>query len=209
MRRNSLCAPGSPDVDRRDLLKLGGAAALAMLAPATARFAAITDLAPSAKGMLAVADPRYSDSLVFARSLERRGATLFPLASDLAALWFDAIEPRLEARVRALAGLTLQSDLFVLERLAESSGAVTRYVGCHDWRCRAGSAHRLSGSLKLDGIATALVRGEHQWATRLAEALASATDENGERQERNVLLDAPAAADSPRFFVSWLMTWRL
>lgn len=204
--------PGLTELDRRDLLKLGGAAALAVLAPSWSKSVASAAFALGAKGTIVLADPRYSDSLVFARSLEREGATLLPLASDLAALWFDAIEPRLKARVRALAGLTLQSDLFVLERLAESSGAVTRYVGCHDWRCRTGSAHRLSGSIELDGIAQALVSGEGHWAEALGAALVStagATKRDEGRQEVSMELDHTAASDSPRFFVSWLMTWSI
>jgi hypothetical protein len=195
-------------MDRRDLLKLGGAAALAMLAPSWSKSVASAGLAPSAKGMLVLADPRYSDSLVFARSLESGGATLLPLATDLAALWFGAIEPRLKSRARALAGLTLQSDLFVLERLAESSGAVTRYVGCHDWRCRTGSAHRLSGSIDLGEITQALASGEGHWAEALGGALipaAEASEHKEGRQELSMELDHAAASDSPRFFVSWLM----
>ena len=167
-------------------------------------------LAPGADRVLVLADPRYSESLVLARGLESRGTKLLPLTSDLAGLWFDAIEPRLKSRVRALAGLTLQSDLFVLERLAESSGAVTRYVGCHDWRYRTGSAHRLSGSIELAGIARALMSGERHWAEALGGALLSAAraaEWDAGRQAMSMELDHVAASDSPRFFVSWLMTW--
>jgi hypothetical protein len=206
VRRRSVCRV-LPGLDRRDLLKLGGAAALAMLAPPWLKALASAGLAPGADRVLVLADPRYSDSLVLARGLESRGATLLPLASDLSGLWFDAIEPRLKAKVRALAGLTLQSDLFVLERLAESSGAVTRYVGCHDWRYRAGSAHRLSGSIELDGVARALMSGERHWAEALGGALISAGERGARRQEVSMELDHAAAPDSPRFFVSWLMTW--
>ena len=209
MRRRSV-TPVLPGVDRRDVLKLGGAAALAMLAPPWPNASASVAPAPGAERVLVLADPRYSDSLVFARGLESRGATLLPLASDLAGLWFEAIEPRLKAKLRALAGLTLQSDLFVLERLAESSGAVTRYVGCHDWRCRTGSAHRLSGSIELDGIERALTGGERHWAEALGGALIAAAEtgeRNGRRQDVSLELDHDAAPDSPRFFVSWLMTW--
>jgi hypothetical protein len=209
VRRRS-ASQALPGVDRRDVLKLGGAATLAMLAPPWPNALASVALARGAERVLVLADHRYSDSLVFARELESRGATLLPLACDLAGLWFEAIEPRLKAKVRALAGLTLQSDLFVLERLAERSGAVTSYVGCHDWRCRAGAAHRLSGSIELDGIERALTGGERHWAEALGGALisAAASGERDEcRQEVSLELDHEAAPESPRFFVSWLMTW--
>lgn len=194
-------------MDRRDLLKLGGAAALATLAPAWSKSIASAPLASRTEAALVLADSRYSDSLIFARSLERRGATLLPLTSDLAAVWFDAIEPRLEGRVRVMAGLTLESDLFVLERLAESSGALTRYVGCHDWRCRTGSVHSLSGSIKLGELTNTLARGEGHWAQALGAALISAAGQDEGGQEASIVLDHAAAWDSPRFFVSWLMTW--
>src|SRR5271169_5328058 len=125
MRRRSVCRV-LPGLGRRDLLKLGGAAALAMLAPPCLKALASAGPAPGADRVLLLADPRYSDSLVLVRGLESRGTKVLPLTSNMAGLWFDAIEPRLKSRARALAGLTLQSDLFVLERLAESSGAVTR-----------------------------------------------------------------------------------
>lgn len=206
MRRRSV-SPILPGVDRRYVLKLGGVAALAMFAPPWPNAFASVGLTPGADRVLVLADNRYSDSRVFARGVESRGATLLPLASDLAGLWFDAIEPRLKTKLRALAGLTLQSDLFVLERLAGSSGAVTRYVGCHDWRCRTGAAHRLFGSIELGGIARALMSGEGHWAEALGGSLTWAGKRDALRQELSLELDHAASPDSPRFFVSWLMTW--
>jgi hypothetical protein len=207
VRRRSVWPPGSPPLDRRELLKLGSAAALAMLAGARAKSFASAAPARGADAMLAVADTRYSDSLSFAYSLQQGGAEVLPLGSDLAGLWFDAIQPRLQGSIRGLAGLTLASDLFALERLAESSGALTRYVGYHDWRCQPGSAHRLSSSIKLDEVAGALAGGEEHWAARLGEALASAAERAQGREERRLVINCPPAVDSPRFFVSWLMTW--
>ena len=71
------------DMDRRDVLKLGGAAAIALLAPAgTAPVAA----APSgtASSTIVLADHRYAESVIFAASLERQGARVIELASDRA-----------------------------------------------------------------------------------------------------------------------------
>ena len=73
----------APAMDRRDVLKLGGAAALALLAPdAVAVAARASSLTPST---IVVADPRYRESLIFAGSLERHGAKVVTLASDRAA----------------------------------------------------------------------------------------------------------------------------
>jgi hypothetical protein len=189
--------------NRRDVLKLGGAAVLAVFAPT-----GFTASAParSAASMIALADPRYDQSLMFAESLRRHGAKTLMVAPDRARLWFDAIEPQLSTGLRYLVGLTHESDLFVLTRLAENSGVRTSYVGLHDWRCRHGSTHKLSGSIDLDLIATALVTGKDRWAENIGEAMALAK-ENGS-EERRFDLDCAMDADhGPRFFVSWLMGW--
>jgi hypothetical protein len=190
-------------MDRRDVLKLGGAAALALLAP-DAVAAAVR--ASSLASTIAVADPRYRESLIFAGSLERHGAKVMTLASDRAASWFGAIAPQLPRGLHRLTGLTLESDLFILERLAESSGARTCYAGLHDWRCRSGVGHTLSGTIDLDPIAGALVNGEEEWVEGLCEALVAAKD--GTPAERRLQLKcATPSGRGPRTFVSWLMRW--
>jgi len=194
-----------PAMDRREVLKLGGCVAVALLAPAgTVAVAAAPGRAASST--IVLADPRYAESGIFAASLERQGAKIIELASDRARIWFDAVEPRLPAGLRALAGLTLESDLFVLERLAERAGARTCYVGLHDWRCLQGSVHQLSATIELDPIATALVNGKEGWAENLGDALGKTKIER--REERRLTLNCPMpAARGPRFFVSWLMRW--
>jgi hypothetical protein len=194
-----------PAIDRRDVLKLGGAASIVLLAPAgTAAVAA----APSgtASSTIVLADHRYAESVIFATRLEQQCARVIELASDRARTWSDAVEPLLPAGLRSLAGLTLESDLFVIERLAAHSGARKCYVGLHDWRCRQGSAHRLSATIDLGPIATALVTGKERWAESLGEALGQTKMES--RTERKLALNCPMpAARGPRFFVSWLIRW--
>ena len=165
----------APAMDRREVLKLGGAAALALLAPDAVAWPAVraTSLTPSA---IVVADPRYRESLIFAGSLERHGAKVVSLASDRAATWSGAIAPHLPQGLRRLTGLTLELDLFILERLAESSGAHTCYAACIDWRCRSGVGHTLSGTIDLDGVADALLNGREEWVEGLGEALVTAKD---------------------------------
>jgi hypothetical protein len=190
-------------MDRRDVLKLGGTATLALLAPTGIDMEAAVPVR-SAASIIALADPRYDYSMRFAESLRRQGAKPLILASDRARVWFDGVRPKLRTGLHYLIGLTLESDLFVLERLAGSSGARTDYVGLHDWRCRQGSAHTLSGSINLDPIATALLAGKTRWAESLGRALALANE--GGRTERRLDLDCAIPA-GPRFFVSWRMGW--
>ena len=191
-------------MDRRDVLKLGGAAGLALLAPAAVAVAARASW--PTLSTIVVADPRYRESLIFAGSLERRGARTVILASDRAGTWFGAIAPQLHHGLRRLAGLTLESDLFILERLAESSGARTCYSGEHDWRCRQRVGHTLSGTIDLDPIAAALVNAKEEWAENLGEALVAEKD--GAPAVRRLQLEcALPSGRGPRCFVSWQMRW--
>jgi hypothetical protein len=191
-------------MDRREFLGLGSAAALAVLYPGVSA-SALAGLARGADGMLVVADHRYSESQIFARALGNRGASVFSMQEGLADVWFDALAPRLAAGERKLAGLTLESELFVLERLAESCGMRSCYVGRHDWRTRPGSQHVLRGSIGIDSVAQALAGGGELWAATTADGLTTATAGAG-WQERTVALDLAPAVDSPRFLVSWMMT---
>jgi len=194
----------APATDRRDVIKLGGAAALALLVPdAVAAAVRASSLTPSA---IVVADPRYRESLVFAGSLERQGAKVLTLASDRATTWFGAIAPHLPHCLRRLTGLTLESDLFILERLAESSGARTCYAGLHDWRCRSGVGHTLSGTIDLEGVADALLNGREEWVEGLGEALVAAKDGRPAALRLQLKCAAPSGR-GPRSFVSWQMRW--
>ena len=191
-------------LDRRDALKLVGATGIVSFVP---RLVLSSVPARAAASMVVLADPRYHDSQIFAESLERYSAKRLLLASDRAGLWSQSIEPELRGGLQYLAGLTLESDLFVLDRLAEGSGAGASYVGFHDWRRREACAHTLSGSILLDPIAASLAAGEGNWAERLGQALVSAKEICQEEDKLTVSCTIPGG-HGPRFFVSWLMRWR-
>ena len=194
----------APFVDRRDVLKLGGAAALMLLwPPARAEALRPSSLATST---IVLADRRYAESLLFAESLARQGARVVPLASGAGGAWFDAIAPQLPDGLKALAGLTLDSDLFILERLAEGSGARTCYTGAHDCRSRKSTTHTLSGTIDLDPLATCLDNGKENWTGRLGEALLAAKEECRNEQKLEIEYAIPSG-QGPRYFVSWLMRW--
>jgi hypothetical protein len=185
---------------------LGSASALAMIAPAWPGLVLPKLPAPA----LVLADLRYGDSLGFAAGAERAGAELAPLVRNLGEIWFETVKPRLPG-LQVVTGLTLDSDFFILTRLAEGSGAVTAYTGTHDWRSGEGSAHALSGILPLDGLSEALANSQERWAERLGSAVLKANwielERNGPKQNAALQLKQPAAADSPRYFVSWLLRW--
>jgi hypothetical protein len=193
-----------PQLDRRELLGLGGAAVLSLASSSGIDIAAAA--AQRSGPILAVADPRYADSRRFAQGLAQGGARVVQLRPNAGAAWFDAITPRLLAGSR-LAGLTLDSDFFILERLAEPARAVTRFVGCHDWRCRPGVSHRLRGTVTLDAVVSAIDAGGDSWAERLGLVLALTAERKTSRQEHRLKREyAKPAAARPSYLVSWLMT---
>ena len=192
-------------VDRREFLALGSACCIALVAPTGTAALALDGRRLSAVSTLVVADRRYGDSIRFAEALARRGATVLPSGADMATLWFDEVVPRLAKGASRLAGLTLEADRFVLERLAEVSPAYTSYMGRHDWRTQPGSSHTLAGVISLAGVSEALETGQELWAASLGEALASAGPPCPCFEERQLALDLAPSNDSPRFFTSWLM----
>jgi hypothetical protein len=195
----------APQLDRRELLGLGGAAALSLATSSGIDICAAA--MPRASPMLAVADPRYADSRHFARGLARGGALVVRLAPNAGTAWFETIAPRLRPGVR-LAGLTLDSDFFILERLAEPARVVPRFVGCHDWRSPLGVSHRLRGTVKLDDVVSAIDAGGDGWAERLGLTLAVTTESDEARQEQWLRRERTKAVTArPSYLVSWLMTF--
>jgi hypothetical protein len=193
-----------PRLDRRELLGLGGAAALSFAAPSHVGIAALA--AERSGAMLAVADPRYDESRNFARGLAQAGAPIIRLAPNAGAAWFEAVAPQMRGGL-SLAGLTLDSDFFILERLAEALPMAMRFVGCHDWRCRPGVSHRLRGTMNLEGLVGAIDANGHDWAERLGLALAL-TPGGGEASQEQWLRreHATPVTVRPSYLVSWLMT---
>jgi hypothetical protein len=196
--------PSPHPMTRREVVILGAAACLASSAPL--RAAAYMRGSGARAPMLAVADARYDASEFFAAALVGHGATRLSLASDAAGLWLDTLEPRLAARSGYVAGLTLESDLFILRRLATASGASIRYVGWHDFRGDR-VPHRLRGGAELDSLANLFAARSAPWPVRLAYALAAVPLglPRSSWQERQVAGDDEQARGQPNFLVSWVI----
>ena len=109
------------ELDRRSLIKLGGAALALPALPGLAFAAKRQNLVVQ----LVLVDRRYQTSMLFAAAREGPGVEVLAVGRDLARLWYEDIAPRLPSGGRPGEGLTLPSDLFGLERLAEGSGAST------------------------------------------------------------------------------------
>lgn len=191
-------------MDRRVFLQTSASAAAVHLLPVRTSLSREMPRTGAAEGMLVIADERYGESLAFARALQRENAVVSSLQRGLARLWFDDLLPRLRGRA-TVAGLTLESDLFAVQRLAEELGVQARYIGLHDWRSKAGSIHVLSGHVDLSVIAGTLSRCGDLWAVGLARALTSDKLAFADRQERRLRVEIGRAKDNPGFLASWVL----
>lgn len=188
-------------MNRREFVALGASCAALFASQASPAFQ------PSAVGgmkLLAVADRRYRDSVRFAAAIAGAGGSVMEIGSDIGTLWFGDIEPRWRDGGLRLAGLTLPSDLFVLERLADRSRSATVYAGCHDWRGPC-SQHRLSGAMRLARPLAAIRTGGLDWPRALGKALAAETI-LARAETHHLSFELAAASDSPKYLTSWLMT---
>jgi hypothetical protein len=187
-------------MNRREFMAFG--ASCAALLPQRASFAA-SPAARSSEPFLAIADRRYGDSLRFANAIACGGGEVVEIGSDIGTAWFGDIEPRLRYRGLRLAGITLPSDLFVVERLAGRSRSAITYTGIHDWRCPC-SQHRLTGAISLVRPVSALQSTGLDWAPALADALVTERLQ-AHIETRHLVLELAPASDNPKYLTSWLM----
>jgi hypothetical protein len=187
-------------MNRREFMAFGASCA-ALLPPQASR--AASPAARSSEPLLAIADRRYGDSLRFANAIAHGGGEAVEIGSDIGTAWFGDIEPRLRHGGLRLAGITLPSDLFVLERLTDRSRSATIYTGTHDWRGPC-SQHRLIGAISLAGPASALQCGGLDWASALSDALVAERLQL-HMETRHLVLELMPASDNPKYLTSWLM----
>ena len=149
--------------NRRDVLKTG--AALSIGAPfATALAAGASTLALQRL----VFDVRFAESAAIAEHAQRAGIPLSPITDDLMALWYDELDLAWRTAPMALAGVTLEDALFVLETFALDRGMHVVYRGEHGVVEDGRIVHRLAGPEALIERVSPLPA---QWEAALASAL--------------------------------------
>jgi hypothetical protein len=105
-------------VDRRDVLKaglVGGVLPLSALASA-ARAAEPLQI------HRAVYDSRFASGRAFAAAARARGWTTAAIEGDVTRLWYHQLHLRWREGPAPIAGVTQETSLFVLERLAWDAG---------------------------------------------------------------------------------------
>lgn len=134
-------ALGMPLVTRRDVCRMAvaaSAATLITLSPAQATSAARAPL------RFVVRDRRIPESMTFAASLARRGATILEVTDGLTALWQSRLGPLWHNGDGAVAGLTRAPVWECLAEMARGHGKRTAFAGRHGGDpASSGRSHRL------------------------------------------------------------------
>ena len=113
-------------------------------------------------------DVRFAESGAIAEHVERRGVALSPVADDLMTLWYDDLDLKWRNAPMALAGVTLEDALFVLETFALDRGMHVVYRGEHGLVEDGRITHRLAGPAALIERLKPL---PEDWENALAKAL--------------------------------------
>ena len=148
---------------RRDVLR--GAAALPLVAPFAGALAAARESLALERFVF---DVRFAESGAIAEHVERLGVALSPVADDLMTLWYDDLDLKWRKAPMALAGVTLEDALFVLETFALDRGMHVVYRGEHGLVEGGRITHRLAGPAALIELLRPLPA---DWEHALASAL--------------------------------------
>src|SRR5262245_37028402 len=144
---------------------LRGAAALPLAAPFSRSFAAGGE---SLELERFVYDVRFAESGAIAEHVGHLGVALSPVADDLMTLWYDDLDLKWRKAPMALAGVTLEDALFVLETFALDRGMHVVYRGQHSLVDNGRITHRLAGPAAL---IERLQPMPEDWESALAKAL--------------------------------------
>lgn len=155
-------------MNRRDVLKATGALPALSLGgtPLATALAAAT---PTLALQRFVFDVRFAESGAIAAHVERLGVQLAPTADDLMSLWYDELDLAWRQAPMALAGVTLEDALFVLQTFALDRGMHVVYRGEHSLVEDERITHRLTGPEPL--IAQLSPPLQKPWDQALAAAL--------------------------------------
>jgi len=150
--------------NRREFLKTSAALAIAGTPFATA-FAAGASTLPLQR---LVFDVRFAESAAIAEHARLAGIPLAPIADDLMTLWYDELDLAWRTAPMALAGVTLEDALFVLETFALDRGMHVVYRGEHGVVENGRIVHRLTGP---EALLRRMSPPPTQWEAALASAL--------------------------------------
>jgi hypothetical protein len=135
--------------NRREFLQIGVSATAWPLVARAAQAAGI-ETPPERTPLLAVVyDPRFPESVAFARRSEAFGLRVLPIErGDMTRIWFEEVHPRWRERPAALGGFTAYGPMFCFAELARDVGMRVVFRGEHKAEGH-GVAHAFTGPLPM------------------------------------------------------------
>jgi hypothetical protein len=152
-----------------------------------------------------VYDSRFADAREIARHAGRHGATLWEISGDLFDLWSDHLDPLWREAPAAIAGVTTEPDLFVIEDMAADRRMKVVYRGEHGVTVRGAVSHRLAGPEALFAK-TALAQNPDLWAPLLGRAMVEVPA--GPAPAATLDLKSPALSARREPLYSWVIAPR-
>lgn len=198
-------------MNRREILQAGLAGStLSLTGLAAAADGAAASAAPLRLECF-VSDARYAESLTAARYAQRHGLAVHATSGDMTDLWYNRLSRLWKREPVAVAGVTGEDALFVVERLGWDHGLRAVYRGRHGTAPDGRVGHELQGAASLVRVladaAELLESDPGAWAARLAGALARCRSDVA-RETRLRCIGAggaPLAASGGDGLVSWLL----
>jgi hypothetical protein len=192
-------------MNRREVLRTGAALpALSLATLPLARGIAAADTAVLTLERF-VFDVRFAEAGAVAEQVERRGVKLAPIADDLMTLWYDELDLAWRKAPMALAGVTLEETLFVLETFALDRGMHVVFRGDHGLVDNGKIAHRLAGPAALIERLSPLPR---QWEAAVAAALTECPLGAPEIARADLVSDGTALSLRDMPLKSWIIAPR-
>lgn len=191
---------------RRDFLKGVAITPAAMAASQWSAVAGSLGAKPS-RVTAVVYDERYGDCRLFAETLARQGASLFPTGGDAARVWYGALRAHLEKYDGCVAGMTTDSDRVISDACGKELNLRLVYEGSHDGRAAGRLKHRLRGSGGEKEVYAALLRADAPWAESIATALCRPTlaERIVSALAKTPAVTTPQSAACPGYLASWLL----
>lgn len=191
-------------IDRRTFIEASLALPAASLAPRIA----FPGIAPGALELeRLIFDPRFDESVNVAGHAGALGLKRSPVADNLMELWYDELDLLWKEAPRALAGVTLNEVLFVLETLALDHRMRVVYRGEHSPVEGGKISHKLAGPAALVEPLAALPANA-DWQAELAQAMSACPLGEPEPAEAAFVTHAPGLALRDETLYSWIIAPR-
>ena len=153
--------------NRREFLQLSAAALGLMTVP----HRVLAGLTPDLNNMpfyRVFYDERYEDSRVFAGEARNMGAVTTAITGDVGELWYGGLRKQLSEQSGMIAGLTTETDAFLIELLSHDVFYHQVFRGEHRFRDDNLIGHRIDGPEQFLEQTSSLPLNREYWSTDLA-----------------------------------------